>query len=215
MLDVFFLFMLGNLLWFGDIAEDPVNEAWLGRQKARQFECERISQAEAHQRYPGDVPNTSATGSTMMHIDALVCERHIVKDGVRSPRDEVILRNLSGEVTELSALAAASLKEGTRWKVDAYYPNPVITRKVANASRMAFAERGISVSDAPPRFTAGDVAAFRKMKMRDAIAASCERLHDTGQLDDDEAFLALALLHARESQLHAGTCYKGKFRWIR
>lgn len=219
-MDTLLYFLLANLLVYGDVYDDPVNRAFFGRQKARQLDCERLSQAEAHQRYPGEVPPPHTRSSALMQIDALVCEHRVVADGTREPRDEVILQKLEEDVEELTGLAAAEVGPGTRWVVDAYYPNPAIVRKIAIASRVALAERGLWVTDQPPRLTAGDVEVLRTLPMRDALPVACRRLFATralegGPLGDDVAFLSLALLHPMESQLHAGICRRGQFRWLR
>jgi hypothetical protein len=234
--DFFLPFLLYGLFLYSDVVDDPVHSAWLGQTEARRYECERLSQAEAHRRYPARVPPTNARSSAIFEIDALACQARVVEDGARSPRDEVILHKLSDDVAELTALAAKSVDADTTWIVDAYYPDPNMVRKIAGASRVALAERGQRVSDAPPRFTAGDVEVLRTLPMREAIPHACRRwyaLRDepasaagmAGGSDeggraradaiDKTAFLAVALLHAHESQLHAGVCQRGEFRWLR
>ncbi len=215
-----FLFLLTNLFVYSDVANDPIHANWEGATAGRKYECERLPQAEAHRRYPGEVPQTSAIATTLFGVDALVCEHRVMPDGARSPRDEAVLRDLSDNVDELVGLAAAAAGEDTQWVVDAYYPDPAVVRKVASAARVSLAERGLPVSDAPPQFTAGDVEVFRTLPMRDAIPASCRRWWDIraqlGQpLRRRDAFLALALLDQHESQLHVGLCQGGTFRWLR
>jgi hypothetical protein len=244
--DVFFLFVLSTMLIYGDFVDDPIHAGWLGRQHLQEQECERISQSEAHTRYPASVPPTNARSAALFQIDALVCRHRVVENGARDARDEVILQRLQDDVGELSGLAAASSDEQTRFVVDAHYPNPEIVRKIAGASRIALAERGRRVSDRPPHLTAGDVEVLRTMPMRDAIPIACRSLHRSGALlpqkkdapkesaatespadaaendlairdavDDDVALLSIALLHPHESQLHAGLCHRGQFRWLR
>lgn len=215
-MNAFFLFLLYQLAFFGDVSNDPVNEAWKGREAARQFECERMSQAAAHQQFPGTIPAPSIRGGALMQVDALVCERRIVADGVRAPREELILGRLTDEVGQLSGLAATAVGDDkTQWVVEAFYPNPVMVRKISGATRSALAERGLKVSDQPPRWTAGDVEVFRTLPMRDAIPLACRRLFASQHLDPSVVFLAIALLHEKESQLHAGTCKEGVFTWLR
>ena len=211
--------LFSYFLGYGDLINDPIQAGWQGRRALRQFECERVSQAQAHQRFPALVPVTDARATAMMQIDALVCQHRVIADGARSVRDQLILDRLGDEVGELSALAAASGDAGTRWIVDAYYPDPNMVRKIANASRVALVERGLKVSDQAPRLSAVDVEMFRTLAMRDALPLACRRMHETGALADKAgeniSFLAIALLHEKESQLHAGTCVRGVFRWLR
>jgi hypothetical protein len=214
------LFLLGNLLFYGDVAGDPIHAAWGGRSALRDFECERLPQAEAHDRFPASVPAPNARTTVLVEIDALVCGHRIVERDARSPRDEAILSRLGVEVDELSALASQRGSSTTHWVVDAHYPNPVLVRKIATASRVALAERGLAVSDTTPLLSAGDVEILRTLPMRDALPHACRRLYETNVLEsqsfgDDVAFLSIALLDANETQLHAGTCQKGTFTWLR
>lgn len=218
-MDGFLLFLLANLFVYGDVARDPANAAWTSQADVRQLECERLSQADAHARHPGTVPPPNARSSTMMQIDALECRHYVVAAGAREPRDEAILQRLSDEVGELTALAATTGEQGTRWIVDAHYPSPSMVRKIASAARVALAERGLRVDDAPPRLSAGDVEVLRTLPMREAIPLACRRLHAAGALpaaaDEDVAVLSVALLHPSESTLHAGVCHRGEFQWLR
>jgi len=226
--DIFFIFVLWTSVIYGDFLEDPIHAGWLGRKHLQEQECERLSQTDAHTRFPASVPPTNARSAAFFQIDALSCRHRIVENGARTARDEVILQRLQDDVGELTGLAAASSDVGTRFVVDAHYPNPEIVRKIAGASRVALVERGRRVSDRPPQLTAGDVEVLRTFHMRDAIPIACRRLHQSGALtpkrnaegdaeavDDDVAVLSIALLHPQESQLHAGLCHRGTFRWLR
>jgi hypothetical protein len=232
--DIFFLFLLWTSVIYGDFVEDPIHAGWLGRKHLQEQECERLSQTEAHTRYPASVPPTNSRSAALFQIDALACRHRVVENGARPARDEAILQRLQDDVGELTGLAAASSDAGTRFVVDAHYPNPEIVRKIAGASRVALVERGRQVSDRPPQLTAGDVEVLRTFPMRDAIPIACRRLHQSGALtpkkskdasaslaqddtvvDDDVAVLSIALLHPQESQLHAGLCRRGEFRWLR
>jgi len=205
---------LYTLLGVGDTAADPIHSAFIERKNARAFECERLSQAEAHERYPGRVPETNARAQTLMQIDALVCKRRILSDDKREPRDALILDELSKNIGELTQLATA-YAPNKRWYVDAFYPDKRMTQKIANATRTAMVSRKQKVSDIAPLLTAGDILVLRSFDMKDAIALACQRFYDEGTLGKDDAFLALALLHANESQLHAGVCTQEGFRWLR
>lgn len=218
-MEALFLLVVSFFLGLGDLVNDPVNVAWEGRQEARQFECERLSQAEAHRRNPAMVPPPHPRATALMQIDALVCKRPIRTAGALSPRDELILGRLRDDVGELSGLAASTGDKNTHWVVDAFFPDPVMVRKITTATRVALAEQGYLVSDQPPLLSAGDAEVFRTLPVRDALPLACRRLHDSGALgrgsDEEVAFLAIALLHEKESQLHAGTCVRGEYRWLR
>lgn len=246
-MEIFFLFVLSTMLIYGDFVEDPIHAGWIGRKHLQEQECERLSQSDAHNRFPASVPPPNARSAALFQVDALFCRHRVVENGARPARDEVILQRLQDDVGELTGLAAAESAPGTRFVVDAHYPDPEIVRKIAGASRIALVERGRQVSDRPPQLTAGDVEVLRTFAMRDAIPVACRRLHQSGALaqhdgqpdetavdedmpntrepaasepdvepiDDDVAVLSIALLHPAESQLHAGLCHRGEFRWLR
>jgi len=214
-MDGLLFFWFVQLLVYGDFVEDPSHVAWAGATEVRQFDCERISQAEAHKRYPGSVPATSARGQVFYDIDALVCSRRYVDDDQRLPRDELLLRSLSSDVDELVGIASKQGGDVVKWTVDAFHPDPVMVRKIATAAKTSLAERGLQVSDRPPLLTAGDVEVLRSMHMQQALPVACKRMQDTGVLDDDTAFVSVALLHEYESALHVGLCHQGRFKWLR
>jgi len=216
--DLVIFFLVSQFWMYGDILDDPILTGFVGADRLRTMECERMSQAEAHRRFPGAVPAPNVRAEALMQIDALHCSPLVVDVDARDPRDAAILASLSSEVDALAGLAATAVPDGTRFVVDAHYPNPVIVQKVANATRVALAERGRLVSDRPPRLTAGDVEVFRTLQMKRSIEVSCRRLTQLGELggeDDDVAHLSIALLHAQESTLHAGLCHRGEFKWLR
>ncbi len=215
-------FLLTNVfLFYGDYARDPIHTVWAeGRTAAYNYECERLTQAEAHERYPGRVPPPHPRGDAIFTIDTLVCRHNVVDEGKRAARDELIMQSLSSDVAELAGLAAQQAGEDTVWVVDAFYPNFEVVRKVATAGRMTLAERGRKVTDQAPLLSAGDAEVFRTLPVKEGIELACRRLHDDGSLDggplgDDVAWLALALLHPKESQLHAGVCRAGRLTWLR
>lgn len=224
-MEFFLPFLLYTSLLLGDHIGDPANEAWFGgRQALRQSECERLSHAEAYDRFPGRLPPPSARAQVLFQIDALSCERLLLPAGLRAPRDEAILRSLRDEVEPLVGLAAATGNDDTRWLVDAHYPDLVTGAKIATAARTAMAARGLATSNVGPLLPGGDVEVLRTMPLRDALPLACRRmeegfvLDDPRAADDDErnvAWMTVALLHPHETQLHAGTCHRGVFRWLR
>lgn len=215
-------FLLTNVfLFYGDYVRDPVHTVWLeGRSAAYNYECERLSQADAHEQYPGRVPPPSPRGDAIIGVDVLVCRHKVVAEGTRPARDELIMQSLSSDVAELAGLAVQQGTEETVWVVDAFYPNLEVVRKVATAGRMTLAERGRQVTDQAPLLSAGDAEVFRTLTVKDGIELACRRLHEDGSLDggplgEDVAWLALALLHPKESQLHAAVCREGRLTWLR
>ncbi|MDP2345288.1 MAG: hypothetical protein Q8O67_30370 [Deltaproteobacteria bacterium] len=208
------LLILG-LITLTDHAGDPVQQAWKGRQESRQLECERMSQAEAHERYPADVPRTHPRATALVKIDAVVCRRRLIRYGERDARDELILSSLGQDVGELARQAAALGGPTTRWHVDAFYPQPQIVQKIATAARSTLAASGHLVSSQAPMLAAADSVILNNMSMADALPVACQRFFAEGTLGADDAWLALTLIRPQESQLHAGACINGAWRWLR
>jgi hypothetical protein len=209
------LYWLAAMFALSDHAADPAQQAWRGRQEGRQLDCTRMSQAAAHERHPAAVPPPTMRGTALQELDALVCERRMVRYGTRNDRDELVLSTLHAEVTALAQQAMAGTAPATRWLVDAYYPQPEVARKIANATRTTLAAAGQQVSSQPPLLAAADVAILHGLPIADALPWACRRLAAEGTLEATDAFLAVALVRAQETQLHAGICQQGGWRWLR
>jgi hypothetical protein len=209
------LFWLGTLFLASDHAGDPIQQAWWGREHPRTLECERFSQAEAHRRHPAEVPPPAARTSTMMEIDALVCARRVVPWGKSDPRDEVIVSILSDEVSAITLLANAAIEGEGRVFVDAFYPQPELAQKIANATRLSLADAGRRVGSRAPLLAAGDVEVTFSMPLQQALPVTCQRLFAEGSVVGDDALVMVALLRDNETQLHGAVCQKGRLRWLR
>ena len=181
--------------------------------QARNYDCQRMSQDEAHERYPGVVPELPPRGAYGV-TDALICNRRLVDWGEREGRDEVVLTALEPTVEEIVRLAGAAAPEGTTWYVDAFYPAPQVAQKISTAARVGLVERGQRVSDRVPVLAAGDIAVLARMSPWRAYRVACGRYFSEQVLGRGEAFLGIMILDARESQLHAGLCVEGEWRWL-
>ena len=53
------------------------------------------------------------------------------------------------------------------------------------------------------------------MKPRDAYPLACARYFAEHVLGEKDLFLGLMLVDTRETQLHAGLCDRGQWRWLR
>lgn len=195
---------------------DPSAGVMRSKQESRNLECQRISQAEAHARHPVAVPEPAARATSAV-TDALDCQRLYMREGERPARDELVLSSLRKDVSELIATAAAKIPNGQSvvWHVDAFYPEQAVAAKVAVAARTQMAELGFAVSDRVPLLAAGDIAVLGRMPPQQAYPVACSRYVAQGLLDDNHVFLGFMLVDAREGQLHAGLCMRGKWTWLR
>jgi hypothetical protein len=206
--------LLAALLGTSGCAGDPAS-LWLSRQETRSFECNRVSQDQAHELRPGIVPERSPRAGTFEFTDALICERRYLAPGERPARDEAILSSLRASAQEIAQLATVGVPEGTTWLVDAFYPEPMVASKISVAVRTELVERRHRVSDQVPVLAAGDIAVLRRLKPSEAYPLACSRYFAEHSLSDQQRFLGLMIVDARETQLHAGLCSDGKWRWLR
>ncbi len=196
-------------------ATDPSPGFFQSKAAARNLDCRRLTQVEAHELYPGQVPEVPARNLAGGSTDALVCATRIMLEGERPPRDEAILSSLRQTVGAITQLAGAVAPDDVTWHVDAFYPDLAVASKIAVAARTDLAERGRRVSDRVPVLAAGDIALLGTMSPRDAYPLACARYRDHQALGDQDAFLALMIVDPRETALHAGLCLRGEWRWLR
>lgn len=202
--------LLGPLL---GCVTDPAPGLFRTKDESRSLECLRLSQAEAHARYPGEIPDLPGR-STGGAVDALVCSPRFLRPNERAPRDEAILSSLSGAVGEIIAAASAVAPGDLTWHVDAYYPDPRVAAKISVAARNDLVERGHRVSDRVPVLAAGDIAVLARMPPSEAYRTACARYFVEQVMAEHEALLSIMIVDRRESQLHAGVCRRGEWKWV-
>jgi hypothetical protein len=195
-------------------AYDPAPGISQSKKYTRNLDCTRMSQAQAHQLYPGKVPDLPPRGS-FSNIDAMTCSTRIMEPGDRPNRDEVILTSLRQSVGEITRLASALVPQAAVWHVDAFYPQAAVAQKISVAARVDLAERGHSVSDRVPVLASGDIAVLARMSAAKAYPLACRRYFAEKVLVEPDAFLGLMIIDARETDLHAGVCVGGEWKWLR
>lgn len=195
-------------------ANDPAPGVWQSRTDARGMDCVNLGQALAHERYPAEIPDLPARRLDGP-ANTLVCTRRFLPPDERRPRDEAILSQLGASVLELTQAATALAPPGLTWHADAFYPDEQVGQKIAVAARMALAETGHVVSDRVPLLTGGDIAVIGRMAPQDGYPLACSRYYAEQVMGMKDAFLGVMILDGRETQLHAGTCIAGTWRWIR
>ena len=212
---IIFLMVL-SLSIFIESTNDPSAGIFRDREDARNLDCTRLGQAEAHARYPAEVPAPPARGTSVV-TNAVACSRRFMRNGERPPRDELVLSSLRQTVGELvqTARTVVPAVAPITWHVDAFYPNQHVAAKISVAAKTELAERGLQVSDRVPLLAAGDIAVLGRMPPREAYSVACARYFAENILADDHVFLGLMIVDAREGQLHAGLCVRGQWKWLR
>jgi hypothetical protein len=146
--------------------------------------------------------------------DALSCTRRFMRIGERPARDEAILSSLRQSVGDITQSANALEAGELTWHVDAFYPQPAVAAKISVAARTALVERGRKVSDRVPVLAAGDIAVLWKLPPNRAYPLACARYFAEGVLTERDVFLGVMLVDERETQLHAGLCARGEWKWL-
>ena len=213
-METLLVFLLVQLSVSSGRPYDPAPGLWHGKAEARNLDCSRMSQQRAHELHPGEIPALPARLANQ-DTDALLCTRRIMRNGERPERDEVILSSLRQSVGEIVEVASALGPGELTWHVDAFYPQPEVAAKISVAARTELAEQGRRVSDKVPVLAAGDIAVLGRMAPQQAYPLACKRYFDQHALGENDAFLGIMLIDARETQLHAGLCLNGEWRWLR
>jgi len=200
----------------GACLHDPAPGLLTSRSSTRSLECARVSRERAAELYPAEVPEPPARGYLGLgENDALVGSRRFLSPDERPARDEAILSSLSQAAAEIAQAAVSPrASEDLLWHVDAFYPEPAVARKIAVAARTELAQRGRRVSDRVPLLAAGDILVAGRLPASKAYPLACERYFAERALSEREAFLGVMILDARETQLHAGACVRGEWRWL-
>ena len=183
--------------------------------EARNMDCERLDGATASRRYPGRIQAPGARGDNIER-SALVCRERIMAEGLRPAQDEAVLTGLDAAVSGFAAAAGSlrpDLAERT-WLVEAHYPSAPVSSKIAFAAKNALNRQGLQVSDRALVLSAGDVYALTRLDPTEAWPAACRRYAATGALGDGDALLAVVMMDARETALHAGICEQGRWVWL-
>jgi len=198
------------------LVEDPAPGVTRTRAEARNMDCTRLTEAAAHDRYPGQFREPAPRGD-FSETGVIVCKGRIMEPGERPRRDEALLSELSRSAAEIaeSAIALGAQHADKTWLVDAFYPDPAVAAKLAFATKTALVERGRRVSDRVPILASGDILVVGRMPPNEAYPLACARYRAEASMGDDEVLLAVVLLDARETTLHAGLCTGGRWRWLR
>ncbi|MDX2010323.1 MAG: hypothetical protein SFW67_09040 [Myxococcaceae bacterium] len=191
---------------------DPV--IFSNRAERRSIDCTRLSQLEAFERYPGQVPAPQARTVASEDPGVLTCASRYFAIDERPARDEAILSTLSEQVGALADQAGALYGREAVWHVDAFYPSLPVAQKIAIAARTTLAERGLTVSNRVPTLAAGDVAVLATLPPAEVYPAACRRSFETRVLEGRDVFFGVMIVDAKETILHGGVCSEGTWRWL-
>lgn len=195
---------------------DPLPGVFHSKEEAANMDCRRISQQQAHELYPGQIPEPSGRSIAGTTTDVLTCRRRFIRLGERPARDELILTSLRETVSDIVRAGVAQANgEKLIWHVDAFYPQIEVAAKISVAARTELVERGHKVSDRVPLLAAGDIAVLSRLPPKESYAIACKRYFAEGVLTNADAFLGVMIVDPRETQLHAGVCMRGEWKWFR
>lgn len=194
---------------------DPAPGLFRTKAWSRNLDCERVSASEGNQRYPGVIDVSGPRGDYVQR-SAVICRERVIRAGLRSPLDEAMLTRMDAEAGRVAQAVGDNLDRaaGRTWLVETYFENPVVAEKISFATKNALVGEGLRVSDRTPVLGASDLARLTRMAPRAAYPAACTLFAANGSLGPDDALLAVVHLDPRETQLHAGVCAAGAWRWL-
>lgn len=214
-MELWLITALGLLFAFGNGMQDPIHRMWWGRDQGRNMNCEWLSHTEANRRHPYEISPPEPRITATEERKALVCKpRALLREGVRNPRDERILSELSAHIDATVTQALAQHPDSTRWYVEVHHPHLQMAQKINIAAQTRLAQSHPQVRSQSPLPAPGDVQVLSAWPLQDALPRYCERKWHEKSLLQDDTVLTLALLHPQETVLHAGTCHAGRWLWI-
>lgn len=171
---------------------------------SRQTECRVLSREEVEARNKAQIVeavNEDEVSGTYLH-----CEQRIFSAGERHARDEEVLARLSQDSARIAASAIEQFPN-SKWVVSVHYPVLVLKDKIEKATVVSLKEKQALVyaKHAFHSKTAFPIDAELASKL------NCQRHYS---LEDGYTLLEVVLADARETQLHAGVCAKGGWKWL-
>lgn len=206
---------LSALFAFGNGLEDPIHRMSWGRQQGRNLNCEWLSHEEALRRHPYEIGAPNPRFVAIQEQNTLVCSpRTLLRDGLRHPRDERILSELTSHMELAVSQAVVKEPETDTWYVEVHHPQLRVAQKIGIAAQTRLAQTHTDVRAQSPLPAAGDVQVLSRWPLVDALPLYCLRKWQEGSLAPRQTVLTFALLHPQETELHAGTCREGRWQWL-
>jgi hypothetical protein len=207
---------MGTFALFSVLVGDPAPGVLRSKEYHRRLECERLSAEAASRERPGQIPPARPRGEYQDRT-ALICKQRVLRDGLRTPRDEAVLASLDTTMADFARTAVSNRPDlaGRTWMVEVFHPSAQVSAKVAFAGKNALMQQGVAATDRVPLLGAGDLDVLTRLPPEQAYPGACLRYWTTGGLRADDALLAIVSLDPRETSLHLGVCTDGTWTWLR
>lgn len=206
--------MLTLLALVTTVGAAPLPYPVLRDRRARDLDCDVLGVLAASERHPGRVASPRPRGDYLDRT-VLACKQHVLRTGLRSPREAAVLTRLHALTTAVAQRAAVLPGLGGRtWLVEANDVTAPLTAKVRFATQNALMEAGLTVSDRLPRLGPSDIQILGPRSPLTSWPAACTRVHQTGTLSPRDALLVVTPLDARQTTLQAGVCADGTWQWL-
>ena len=186
------------------------------RDEVRDLDCTWVTEDAGSRQHPGRIVAEKPRGD-FIERGVVLCQEQLMRRGLRSDRDALILAELADMTADLAGVAAAQRPDldARTWLVEAHYPSAAVASKITFATKNALVELGLPVSDRMATLSAGDVDVIIRMPPEAAYPAACRRYFDAGSLGEDDALLSVILRDPQASILHAGLCERGQWTWLK
>lgn len=191
----------------------PLPWPFFGGLRQRNLECDVLDPQLASERYPGRINAPRPRGDYVART-VIACQERLFAPGVRPPREDAVLSDLDARTAALAQRAATVTAPGRTWMVEANDVSGPLTAKIRFATQNALMAEGLAVSDRLPRLAPADMYILGRRPPLEAWPAACVRYAATGTLGPTDALLVVTALHPSETNLHAGVCLDGAWRWL-
>lgn len=181
---------------------------------ARGRDCRSITREEGT-RIRADAVAEASDKSSYFEENFTHCRSPVFSQGERPKRQEAILAHLSESVTYAVTKAQDAFPKMQTWYTEAHADDTSLARKANFALKVELRSRGSNVSDAILSLPASELVAAQSIHRLNLPEDICQRMTRTKLLPNDSALLLLASLDENETQLHAGVCQGGIWRWLR
>ena len=188
-----------------ELMEDPAPGLARSVTEARGIKCRMLSKDEAI--LTGRFEVAENEGSVGTEDRYVTCDRGVFNPGERADQDEAILSDLNSHAIKTATTAIEAFPDVKQWRVAVHYPVIAVSYKINRAVWVALKEKRVQVV-AESRYS--EVEPFPAEPLL-AENLKCDKHFG---LDSSQTLLNIQLVDPNETQLHAGVCHKGAWKWL-
>jgi hypothetical protein len=187
--------------------QDPRAGLFTTKQDSSRHHCTATS-PEANLREKNIGENASPRGSYFEEA-AFRCQTHFFENNERSAVAEALLTDLDETVAKFVNLAKQEAKSPKKWSAFAHGEESILSHKIKFAIEVQLAAQGEQVDTQLPSLSATNIETLSRLDSKNVLEQSCDFLPSA-----ETAWVGLAQLNSKETQLQGGLCFKGVWKWL-